>query len=51
MPLQRGRDTLAKAKADCDAEMAVIGPNGAKHLVILPEGYTDMDGNFTASPR
>ena len=30
--------------------MAVIGPNGAKHLVILPEGYTDMDGNLTASP-
>jgi hypothetical protein len=30
--------------------MAVIGPNGAKHLVILPEGYTDMDGNLVASP-
>ena len=45
--LQRGRDALEKAKADCDAEMAVIGPNGAKHLVILPEGYTDLDGNIT----
>jgi inosose dehydratase len=30
--------------------MAVIGPNGARHLVILPEGYTDFDGNLTASP-
>jgi inosose dehydratase len=48
--LQRGRDALEKAKADCDAEMAVIGPNGARHIVILPEGYTDMDGKLTASP-
>ena len=30
--------------------MAVIGPNGARHLVILPEGYTDFDGNLVASP-
>jgi inosose dehydratase len=50
MGLQRGKDALEKAKADCDAEMAVIGPNGAKHLVILPEGYTDMDGKLTMSP-
>ena len=48
--LHKGREALEKAKADCDTEMAVIGPNGAKHLVILPEGYTDMDGNLTASP-
>jgi inosose dehydratase len=48
--LHKGKDALEKAKADCDAEMAVIGPNGAKHLVILPEGYTDFDGNLTASP-
>ena len=50
MGLQHGKAALEKAKADCDAEMAVIGPNGAKHLVILPEGYTDNDGNLTASP-
>jgi inosose dehydratase len=49
-PLQRGREALGQAKADCDAEMAVIGPNGARYLVILPEGYTDMDGNLTTSP-
>ena len=30
--------------------MATIGPLGARHLVILPEGYTDLDGNLTASP-
>lgn len=49
--LQRGGDTLAAAKAACDAEMAVIGPNGARHLVILPEGYTDSDGNVVISPE
>ncbi len=48
--LHKGRAALEKAKADCDAEMAVIGPNGARHLVILPEGYTDFDGNLVASP-
>ncbi len=48
--LHKGREALEKAKADCDAEMAVIGPNGARHLVILPEGFTDFDGNLVASP-
>jgi inosose dehydratase len=45
--LHKGREALEKAKADCDAEMAVIGPSGARHVVILPEGYTDLDGNVT----
>lgn len=48
--LHKGKEALKKAKRDCDAEMAVIGPLGARHLVILPEGYTDFDGNLTASP-
>jgi inosose dehydratase len=48
--LHKGPEALAKAKVDVDAEMAVIGPNGARHLVILPEGYTDFDGNLTARP-
>jgi inosose dehydratase len=48
--LHRGAEALAQAKADCDREMATIGPLGARHLVILPEGYTDLDGNLTASP-
>lgn len=47
MGLQHGKAALEQAKADCDAEMAVIGPNGASHLVILPEGYTDLQGNLT----
>ncbi len=45
--LHKGREALEKAKADCDLEMATIGPLGAKHLVILPEGYSDPDGNLT----
>ncbi len=45
--LHKGAEALAKAKADCDVEMATIGPLGAKHLVILPEGYSDLDGNLT----
>ena len=48
--LHKGKDALEQAKMDCDAEMAVIGPLGAKHVIILPEGYTDLDGNLTASP-
>jgi inosose dehydratase len=48
--LHKGKDALEQAKRDCDEEMAVIGPLGARHLVILPEGYTDFDGNMTASP-
>lgn len=49
--LHKGADALAQAKADCDAEMATIGPLGARHLVILPEGYTDLAGKLTASPE
>ena len=45
--LHRGREALERAKADVDAEMAVIGPSGARHVVVLPEGYTDMDGRAT----
>lgn len=48
--LHKGPQALEQAKADCDAEMAVIGPNGARHVVILPEGYTDFDGRLVANP-
>jgi inosose dehydratase len=48
--LHKGREALERAMSDCDAEMATIGPLGARHLVILPEGYTDLDGRLTASP-
>jgi inosose dehydratase len=46
--LHKGREALEQARADCDTEMATIGPLGARHLVILPEGYTDLDGKLTA---
>jgi inosose dehydratase len=45
--LHKGREALETAKADCDAVMAVIRPSGARHLVALPEGYSDFDGNVT----
>lgn len=48
--LHKGKAALEQAKLDVDAEMAVIGPLGAKHVIILPEGYTDLDGNLTANP-
>jgi len=48
--LQRGREALDAAKQACDAEMAVIGLNGARHLVILPEPFTDFNGNLVSSP-
>jgi inosose dehydratase len=48
--LHKGPEALERAKTDCDAEIAVIGPAGARHVVILPEAYTDLDGNLTASP-
>lgn len=48
--LHRGTAAIEEARAACDAEMAVIGPSGARHLIILPELYTDMEGNLTASP-
>lgn len=45
--LHRGAEALAAAKAAVDAEMAVIGPSGARHLIVIPEGYTDMAGRMT----
>ena len=49
--LHKGPAALEQAKRDCDAEMAVIGPRGARHAVILPEGYTDLDGSSRRPPR
>jgi inosose dehydratase len=48
--LHKGGDALEEAKKACDAEAATISPLGAKYLVLLPEGFTDLDGNLTASP-
>ena len=48
--LHQGPEALAAARRACDVEAGTIGPLGAKHLVLLPEGYTDLDGNLTGSP-
>jgi inosose dehydratase len=48
--LQRGKDALAEAKRACDIEAATLTPLGARYLILLPEGFTDFDGNLTASP-
>jgi inosose dehydratase len=47
--LHRGRPALEAAKLACDAEAATLVPLGARYLVLLPEGYTDMDGKVTQS--
>ena len=49
--LHQGRQALEQAKRDCDAEMAVIGPSGARYVVILPTGYTDLDGALVGNPE
>lgn len=46
--LHKGSQALVDAKAACDLEAATITPLGAKHLILLPEGYSDFDGNITA---
>lgn len=48
--LHKGKDALAAAKNACDLEAATLTPLGAKYLILLPEGYTDFNGNLTASP-
>ena len=45
--LHRGAPALEQAIIDCDQEARTIVPLGAEHLVLLPEGYTDLDGNLT----
>ncbi len=48
--LHRGRDGYDRAVADCDQEAGLLTALGARHLIILPEGFTDLDGNQTESP-
>lgn len=48
--LQRGAAGLEQAKRDCDLEAATLKPLGARYLVLLPEGYTDLDGMVVGSP-
>jgi inosose dehydratase len=48
--LHRGADALAQAVVDCRQEAELLTALGARHLVLLPEGYTDLEGNLT-QPR
>lgn len=48
--LHRGPDALKQAVEDCRVEARLLTALGARHLVLLPEGYTDLDGSLT-QPR
>lgn len=45
--LHRGAEALQLAVEDCRQEARLLTALGARHLVLLPEGYTDLDGNIT----
>lgn len=45
--LHRGAEALKQAVEDCRAEARLLTALGARHLVLLPEGYTDLDGSLT----
>lgn len=45
--LHRGADALKQAVEDCRQEAQLLTALGARHLVLLPEGYTDLDGSLT----
>ena len=45
--LHRGAEALKQAVADCRQEAEQLTALGAEHLILLPEGYTDLDGNLT----
>ncbi len=45
--LHRGPAALEDAKRACAIEAATIVPLGARHLVLLPEGFTGPDGSLT----
>jgi inosose dehydratase len=44
--LHRGADTLKQAVEDCRTEARLLTALGARHLVLLPEGYTELDGSL-----
>ena len=48
--LHQGEGAYAQAVADCDQEAVLLTALGARHLIILPEGFTDLDGSATQSP-
>jgi inosose dehydratase len=49
--LQNGEAAYAQAVIDCDQESRLLTALGARHIVILPDGATDGDGNVVLSPE
>jgi inosose dehydratase len=49
--LHRGVEALRQAVEDCRQEARLLTELGARHLVLLPEGYTDLEGNLTQPPQ
>lgn len=49
--LHRGPEALQQAVEDCRTEARLLTALGAEHLVLLPEGYTDLDGSLTQPPE
>jgi inosose dehydratase len=45
--LHKGRQALVEATKACDLEAATLTPLGATYLILLPEGYSDYNGNLT----
>jgi inosose dehydratase len=45
--LHRGKDALAEAIDECSRVAGLLTALGAGYLVLLPEGYTDLDGTIT----
>ena len=45
--LHRGGTALEQAIEDCRQEAELLTALGAKHLVLLPELYSDLEGNIT----
>jgi inosose dehydratase len=46
--LHKGAAAYDQAVIDCDQEARLLTALGAEYLVILPEGYSDLDGSLTA---
>jgi len=44
--LHHGPDALKQAVEDCRTEARLLTALGARHLVLLPEGYTELDGSL-----
>jgi inosose dehydratase len=45
--LHKGAAAYDQAVIDCDREARLLTALGAEYVVILPEGYSDLDGNLT----